>query len=218
MAAVTICSDFEAPQNKVWHCFPIYFPWSDFLELTPQKDVLFIIGDWNAKVGSQETPGITGKCGLGVQNEAEQKLVLPREHTGHSKHPPPTAQKKTLHMAITRWSTPKSHYYILCSQRWRSSIQSAKTRPELTVAQIMSSLLPNWILETPQIGVFVHCLLPFILCWSPAPAARGSTWKGEQCRQETEAASHFSWTACSFQAYDSLLYFYKSIRSEVWYF
>ena len=42
----------------------------DLLELTPQKDVLFIIGDWNAKVGSQETPGVTGKFGLGVQNEA----------------------------------------------------------------------------------------------------------------------------------------------------
>ena len=46
----------------------------DLLELTPQKDVLFIIGDWNAKVGSQETPGVTGKFGLGVQNEAGQRL------------------------------------------------------------------------------------------------------------------------------------------------
>ena len=47
----------------------------DLLELTPKGDVLFIIGDWNAKVGSQETPGVTGKFGLGVQNEAEQKLI-----------------------------------------------------------------------------------------------------------------------------------------------
>ena len=47
----------------------------DLLELTPKKDVLFIIGDWNAKVGSQETPGITGKFGLGVQNEAGQRLI-----------------------------------------------------------------------------------------------------------------------------------------------
>ena len=47
----------------------------DLLELTPQKDVLFIIGDWNAKVGSQETPGVTGKFGLGVWNEAEQRLI-----------------------------------------------------------------------------------------------------------------------------------------------
>ena len=81
----------------------------DLLELTPQKDVLFIIGDWNAKVGSQETPGVTGRYGLGVQNEAGQRLrVLPRERTGHSKHPLPTTQEKTLHMDTTRWSTPKS--------------------------------------------------------------------------------------------------------------
>ena len=47
----------------------------DLLELTPKKDVLFIIGDWNAKVGSQETPGVTGKFGLGVQNEAGRRLT-----------------------------------------------------------------------------------------------------------------------------------------------
>ena len=47
----------------------------DLLELTPQKDILFIIGDWNAKVGSKETPGVTGKFGLGMQNEAGQRLV-----------------------------------------------------------------------------------------------------------------------------------------------
>ena len=82
----------------------------DLVELTPKKDVLFIIGDWNAKVGSQQTPGVIGKFGLGVQNEAGQRLirVLPRERTGHSKHPLPTTQEKTLHMDITRWSTPKS--------------------------------------------------------------------------------------------------------------
>ena len=47
----------------------------DLLELTHQKDVLFIIGDWNAKVGSQETPGVTGKYGLGMRNEAGQRLI-----------------------------------------------------------------------------------------------------------------------------------------------
>ena len=74
-----------------------------------QTDVPFIVGDWNEKVGSQEISGITGKFGLGVQNEAGQRLrVLPREYTGHNKHPPPTTQEKTLHMDITRWSTPKS--------------------------------------------------------------------------------------------------------------
>ena len=80
----------------------------DLSELTPKKDDLFIIGDWNAKVGSQETPGITGKFGLGIQNEAGQRQVLPRECTGDSKHLLPTTQEKTLHMDITRWSTPVS--------------------------------------------------------------------------------------------------------------
>ena len=49
--------------------------YEDLLELTPQKDVIFIIGDWNAKVGSQETPGVTGKFGLGIWNEAGQRLI-----------------------------------------------------------------------------------------------------------------------------------------------
>ena len=72
----------------------------DLLELTSKKDVFFIIGDWKAEVGSQEIPGITGKFGLGVQNDAEQKAnrILPRECTGHSKHPLPTTQETTLQM------------------------------------------------------------------------------------------------------------------------
>ena len=80
----------------------------DLLELMPKKDVLFIIGDWNAKVGSQETPGVTGKFGLGVRNEAGQRLIefcqekaLVIANTLFQKH-------KTLHMDITRWSTLKS--------------------------------------------------------------------------------------------------------------
>ena len=87
-----------------------------------KKNVLFIIGDLKAKVGCQEIHRITGKFGLGVQNEAGQKLrrVLPREHTGHSKHSFPTTQATTQYMDITRWSIPKSEYYF-CSQRWRSS-------------------------------------------------------------------------------------------------
>ena len=99
----------------------------DLLERTPKKDVLFIIGDWNAKVGSQETPGVTGKFGLGVQNEAGQRLIEFCQENA-LKHPLPTTQEKTLHMDITRWLTLKSDCYILCSKRWRSSIQSAKTR------------------------------------------------------------------------------------------
>ena len=83
----------------------------DLLELTPNKDVLFIIEDWNAKEGSQETTGVTGKFGLGVQNEVGHRLinrVFPRECTGHGKYPLPTTQEKTLHIDITRWSIVKS--------------------------------------------------------------------------------------------------------------
>ena len=81
----------------------------DLVELTPPKDVLFIIRDRNTKVGSQETPGVTGKVGLGMQNEAGQRLIEScKKCTGHNKHPLPTTQEKTLHMDITRWSTLKA--------------------------------------------------------------------------------------------------------------
>ena len=74
----------------------------DFLELTPQKDVLFIIGDWNTKVGSQETPGVTGKCGLGVQNEAGQKLIV-------------FCQENTLVIANTLFQQHKRRLYMWTS-------------------------------------------------------------------------------------------------------
>ena len=67
-------------KNKVTGSFILIVEWfcedpQDLLELTLKKDVLFIIGDWNAKVGSQETPGVTGKFGLGIRNEAGQRLT-----------------------------------------------------------------------------------------------------------------------------------------------
>ena len=77
----------------------------DLLELTPKRDALFIIGDWNAKVGSQEIPGVIGKFGLGVQNETDQRLI---EFSQENTLVIATTQKKTLHMDITRWSNPKS--------------------------------------------------------------------------------------------------------------
>ena len=103
----------------------------DLLELTPKKDVLFIIEDWNAKLGSQELPGITGKFGFGVQNKAGQRLTefcqenaLAIANTLFQQH------KRRLYT----WTLPDGKYrnqidYITLSQRWRSSIQSAKTRP-----------------------------------------------------------------------------------------
>ena len=83
----------------------------DLLELTPKRDDLFIIGDWNAKIGSQEIPGVIGKFALGVQNEAGQRLAefSQGDQTSYSKYPLPT-QEKTLHIDITRWSIPKSDW------------------------------------------------------------------------------------------------------------
>ena len=101
----------------------------DFLELTAKKDVLFIIGDWNAKVGSQETPGVTGKFGLGVQSEADQR-ILTRECTDHSKHPLLKTQEKTLHMDITKRSTSKSDWLYSLLPKMEKLTQSAKTRLE----------------------------------------------------------------------------------------
>ena len=77
--------------------------------LTPKKDVLIIIQDWDAKVGSQELPGVTANLALEYKlKQVKANRVLPRECTGHSKHHLPTTQEKTLHVDITRWSTLKS--------------------------------------------------------------------------------------------------------------
>ena len=99
-----------APTSNAKEVEQFYEDLQDLLELTPQKDVVFIIGDWDAKVGSQKIPGVTERFGLGVQNEVAQRLirVLPRERTGHIKHPLPTTQETTIHMDIIRWSIPKS--------------------------------------------------------------------------------------------------------------
>ena len=84
--------------------------WTEVCDIKQEAGIKTIPKKRNAKVKSQEIPGVTGKFGVGVQNEAGQRLinVLPRECIGHSKHALPTTQEKTLHMDITRWSTPKS--------------------------------------------------------------------------------------------------------------
>ena len=89
----------------------LYEDLQDLLELTPKKDVLFITGDRSAKVGGEDIPGVTGKIGLGVQNEGGQRLIEFFQENAlviDSKHPLPTTQQKTLHMDITRWSILKS--------------------------------------------------------------------------------------------------------------
>ena len=94
----------------------------DLLELT--KDVIFILDDWNVKVGSQETPGVTGKFGFGVQNEAGQRLIeFLQENTLVIANTLFQQHKRRLYT----WTSPDGQHqnqidYILCSQRWRSSI------------------------------------------------------------------------------------------------
>ena len=81
----------------------------DFLELIPKNDVLFIIGDWNAKVGSQEILGVTGKFGLGVQNEARQRSTeFCQENTLVVTNTLFQQHERTLQVDIIRWSVLKS--------------------------------------------------------------------------------------------------------------
>ena len=126
----------------------------DLLELIPKKDVLFIIGDWNAKVRSQEAPGVTGKCGLGVQNEAGQR---PIEFCQEN----PLVIVNTLFqqhkIRLYTWTSPDGQHqnqidYILCSQRWRSSIQSAKTRPAADCGSDHELLIATFRLKLKKVG------------------------------------------------------------------
>src|SRR5574337_791601 len=126
----------------------------DLLELTPEKDVLFIIGDWNAKVGSQETPEVTGKFGLGIRNEAGQRLIV-------------FCQENALVIANTlfqqhkrrlyTWTSPDGQHrnqtdYIICSQRWRHSLQSAKTRLGADCGSDHELLLAKFRLRLKKVG------------------------------------------------------------------
>ena len=117
----------------------------DLLELTPKRDVLFIIGDWNAKLGSQETPGVMCKFGLGIQNKAGQRLI-------------DFCQENALVIANTLFQQHKRRLYAWTSQLVNTEIRliiffaakdgealysQQKQDRDLTVAQIMNSLLPN---------------------------------------------------------------------------
>ena len=124
------------------------------LRTNTRKDVLFIIGDWNAKVGSQVIPGVMGKFGFVVQNEAGQRLTE-------------FCQENTLVIANTlfqqhkrwlyTWMSPDGQYqnqidYILCSQRWRSSIQATKTRPGADCGSDHELLIAEFRLKLKKLG------------------------------------------------------------------
>ena len=106
----------------------LYEDLQDLLKITPKKYVLFIIGDWNAEVRSQEIPGVTGKFGLGVQNEGGKRLIgFCQDNALVIANTLFQQRKRRLYT----WTSPDGWYhidYILCSQRWRCSLQSAETR------------------------------------------------------------------------------------------
>ena len=125
----------------------------NLLELTPKKDVL-IIGDWNAKVGSQEIPEVTGKFGLRVQNEAGQRIIEFCQENA-------LVIAKTLFQQHKRrlytWTSPEGWHwnqtdYILCSQIWTSSIQSAKTRPGADCGSDHELLIAKFRLKLKKVG------------------------------------------------------------------
>ena len=142
------------------HSFPYLEPICCFISgsarinTKKKKGVIFIIGDWNAIVGSQEIPGIMGKFGLGLQNKAGQRLTE-------------FCQENTLVIANTlfqqhkrwlyTWTSSDGQYqnqidYILCSQRWRSYVQSAKTRPGADCGSDHELLIAKFRLKLKKLG------------------------------------------------------------------
>ena len=110
---ITVIQVYAIPQPPPSNAEEAEIEWfyedlQDLLELTPKKDVLYIIGDWNPNVGSQETPGVTGKFGLGIQNEAGKRLTEVCQENALVIANTLFQQEKTLHMDMTRWSILKS--------------------------------------------------------------------------------------------------------------
>ena len=121
----------------------------DLLELTPQKDALFIIGDWHAKVGSQETPGVTGKLDLGVQNEAGQRLIEFCQENA-------LVIAKTLFQQQNRRLNTWNHQMVdteirllifFTAKDGEARYSQQKQDWELIVARIINSLFP-WVMKT----------------------------------------------------------------------
>ena len=131
------------------------------------------VGDWNAKAGSQETPGVTGKFGLGIRNDAGQRLIE-------------FCQENALviantffqqHKRLYTWTSPDGQHrnqidYILCSHRWRSSIQSAKTRPEADCGSDHELLIDKFRLKLKKVGKTTR---PFR--YDPNQISYDYTWK-----------------------------------------
>ena len=139
---ITVIQDYALTSNTEEAEVELFYEdLQDLLELKPKKDVLFIIGDWNAKVGSQETPGITGKFGLGIRNEAGQRLIefcqenaLVITNTLFQQH------KRRLYT----WMNIEIRLIIFFAAKDGEALYSQQKQDwEMTVAQTMNPLLPN---------------------------------------------------------------------------
>ena len=135
-----------APTNNVEEAEVerFYEDLQDLLELTSKKDVLFIIGDWNAKVGSQETPGVTGKFDLGMRNEAGQRQIEFCQEKALVITPSSNKTRKESTHGHHQMVNTKIRLIIFFAAKDGEALYSQqKQDQELTVAQIMNSLLPN---------------------------------------------------------------------------
>ena len=116
----------------------------DLLELTPKKDVFFIIGDWNAKVGSQETPEVTGKFGIGIWNEARQRLTeFCQENVLVITPSSNNTREDCIHGHHQMVNTKIRLIIFFAAKDGEALYSKQKQDQELTVAQTMNSLLPN---------------------------------------------------------------------------
>ena len=126
----------------------------NLLELTPPKNVLYITGDRNTKVESQKTPGITGTFGLGIRNEAGERITaFCQENALVIANSLFLQHKRRLYT----WTSPDGQHWnqidsILCSQRWRSSIQSTKTRPGADCGSDRELLITKFRFKLKKVG------------------------------------------------------------------
>ena len=134
-----------APTRNAEEAEQFYEDLQDLLEITPKKDVFFIIGERNAKVGSQETLGVTGTFGLGIRNKAGRRLIEFCQHNA-------LVIANTLFQQHKRrlytWTSPDGQHrnqidYIFAAKDGEALYSQQKQDQELTVAQTMNSLLPN---------------------------------------------------------------------------
>ena len=138
----SLCPNSNTEEAEVeW----FYEDLQDLLESTPQKDVLFIIGDWNAKVGSQEKPGVTGKFGIVVQNEAGQRLIEFHQENALVIQTPYSnnTREDSTHGPHQIVNTKIRLIIFFAAKDGEALYSQQKQDQELTVAQIMNFLLPN---------------------------------------------------------------------------